>query len=173
VRVHRARDDRARADDGPGTDLDAAHHARVRADRGSFPNDRRDDLPLTPRAGIPIVREDGARTDEHLVLERHSVVDGDVVLDLHAVADRGSGVDVDVVAERAVGADDRAVANMRVMPDTSSLADPGTRLDDGTVVREVRGGVVQGRVQYDPSAAAPELGRGNVRAPIVVRSSGS
>jgi GT2 family glycosyltransferase len=160
VRIDRTRDDRACADNGPGTDLDAAHHAGVRADRRALPHERRDDLPLASRPWVPIIGEDGARSYEHLVLESHAVVDRDVVLDLHAVADSRADVDVHIGAERAVGADDRTIADVRVMPDTCAFADPGTRLDDGTVVREVRDGVVQRRVQYDPSAAAPERAAG-------------
>jgi hypothetical protein len=60
---------------------------------------------------------------------------------------------------------------VRVVPHAGSFADPGARLDDSTLVRVIRDGVVQGGVQYDPSAAAPEPGRGYVRAQIVVRSS--
>ncbi len=99
-------------------------------------------------ARAQVVREDGRRPDEHLIVQGDSGVDGDVVLDLAAVADAHPGVDEDVLADGAAGADHCARAHVRLVPDPAASADrrAGLHLGGGGDLRWERplAGVVCG-----------------------------
>src|SRR5581483_589694 len=119
---HVAGHDRAGSDQGKAADRNAADDHGVRADGGAVVDAGLADTPvLEPferpvgidRAGVPVVRERGVRTDEHAVLERHAAVYGDVVLDLHAVADDDAVLHVDVASQDALVADHGVFADVR------------------------------------------------------------
>src|SRR6185369_7144158 len=79
------------------------------------------------------------RAAEHLVLERHRLVDRDVVLHLAAGTEHDTRADHDVLPEDAARAEPRAGRDVAEMPDLAAGADLGARVDDGARMQEVIG----------------------------------
>ena len=102
------------ADDSAFADGEAAEDCGIGAERSFIFNDRGNDLPvgfglqaaaLGSGAGVEVVDEHDAVTDEDLVLDGHPLADEGVTLDLAVPADDGVFLDFDE------GTDFGAVAN--------------------------------------------------------------
>src|SRR5688572_21788805 len=131
--------DRAGADEGVLTDLDATDDRRVGAD-GHAAGDARLLVAVLARvlgARSRHVGEDRARTDEDVIADHDAVVERDVVLHADAVADGDGRGDEDVLPEDAAAPDARArrdvaeVPDLRVVSDERAVVDDGARVDVG------------------------------------------
>lgn len=88
----------------------------------------------------PVVGEDSARPDVHVVAQPDASVDRYVVLHLHTVADDDAGVDIDVLPECAAGADRAAFPDVGVVPDLGARPDVRPSLDYGRSMNVTQAG---------------------------------
>src|SRR5207302_2915159 len=77
-------------------------------------------------------------SEEHVVLDDETRIDGDVILNLDIVPDGRVTVDIDVLPDVAALTDPGAFRDVREMPDLGSRADFGAVVDTGRLVFEVR-----------------------------------
>src|SRR5204863_2879452 len=104
ARGHILGDDAASPDDGSLANLDATQNRGARANRRSFPHDRRHDVPVVPglqfpplvhRSRISIVDERHAMSDKHLILDLDPFADEGVAGNFHPAPHRGAALNLD------------------------------------------------------------------------------
>src|SRR5437867_1830935 len=124
VRRDVLRDDGACGDHRVPADRDAAEDRRVRPDRGSVLNPRRDDLPVrADGARVDIVRETDVGADEDPIPDGHAAIYCGEVLDFAVVPNDDRGIDVDILPDVAAPPHVRALPNLGPMPHGGPVAD--------------------------------------------------
>jgi len=134
MRQHILRHDGTRRHQAVFTEFVSADHCGIGTDRRTETDPGRTEQPGPGRAGIQIVGKDGGRSDEGLVLERNTLVDGHIVLDLNPITDVDVDVDEHVCSDVAVVTDDGSPAHVGAAPDPGLRTYRRAGLDLGTDV---------------------------------------
>lgn len=116
--------DGAGGDEGVAADRDPADNRRVCTDRGAAADQGFliQGMPDHLRTRIGNIGQDAGRTEENVVLDGRTGVDGDVILDFYVIPDDHVIRNVAVLAEDAFRTDPGPALDVAEMPDLGAFA---------------------------------------------------